>query len=198
MRLDDSINLLNIFLSWWEQFNILETLTTNITRLLEELHSIRKHILNIIVTEHDFLLNTNHLCSLPSAESISTGFGRPRLRVWAGEINRLYDVYRSGKKFLFILVFQSEYLKEGKIYLTSDRTGSCSTYTTILDEPLSSVVREVWKILPDADETYIIGACHQHNIFVLCQRIRHAINTVDPVSRALQRSISIMRRVYNV
>ena len=55
-------------------------------------------------------------------------------------------------------------MKEGKIYWTSDRTGSCSTYTTISDERLSSVVREVWEILPDAAETYIIVACHQINI----------------------------------
>ena len=75
--------------------------------------------------------------------------------------------------------------------------GSCGTYTTISDER-SSVVREVWEILPDAGETYIIGACRQHNIFIQHQRIRHAINTVDPVRGALQTSICIMRRVYTV
>ena len=80
----------------------------------------------------------------------------------------------------------------------SGRTGSRSKYTTISDEQLCSVVREVLEILPDAGETYIIGACRQRNIFVQRQRIRDAVNTVDPVSRDLRRSISIMRRVSSV
>ena len=66
-----------------------------------------------------------------------------------------------------------------------DRTGSCSTYTTISVERLSSVLREVWEILPDAGEIYIIGACCQRNSFVQRERIRHAINTIDPVNRVL-------------
>ena len=56
-------------------------------------------ILNIIVTEHDFVLNLNHQCSLPSAELTCTRLGQSRLRVSAVEINRLYDVYRSSKDF---------------------------------------------------------------------------------------------------
>ena len=84
------------------------------------------------------------------------------------------------------------------MYLTSDRTESCSTYTSILDERLCPVVSEVLKVLPDAGETYIIGACCQRNTFVQCQCIRDAINTVHPVSRALHRSICIMRRMYSV
>ena len=59
-------------------------------------------------------------------------------------------------------------------------------------------MREVWEILPNAREIYIIRACRQCNIFVQRERIRHAINTVDPVTRALQRSICTMRRVYSV
>ena len=65
---------------------------------MEELHYMHKHIPNIIVTEHDSVLNINHLCSLPSAKSILTGFGRPWLRVSAGEINWLYDVFRVWKE----------------------------------------------------------------------------------------------------
>ena len=38
-----------------------------------------------------------------------------------------------GKMFLLICKFQVEHLKEGEMYLTSDRTGSHSTYTTALD-----------------------------------------------------------------
>ena len=84
------------------------------------------------------------------------------------------------------------------MYLTSYRPGSRSTHTTISDERLCSVVREVLEILPDAGETYIIEACRQCSISVQRQCIRDAIKTVDPVSGALRRSICITRRVYSV
>ena len=58
-------------------------------------------------------------------------------------------------------------------------------------------MRKALEILPDAGETYIIGACRQRNTFVQRQRIRDTINTVDPVSRALRRSICITRVNYS-
>ena len=64
---------------------------------LEELHSIHTIMLNIIVTEHDFVLNSNHSCSLTSPEPRCTGLVGPQVRVSAVEINRLYDVCISWK-----------------------------------------------------------------------------------------------------
>ena len=77
-RLDDSLNVLNIFLSRCEGLNIPETLTTNIRRILGELHSIHTRILNIIINEHSFVLNSNHPYFLPSAEPTYTGLGFQR------------------------------------------------------------------------------------------------------------------------
>ena len=121
--------------------------------------------------------------------------------VSAAEINRLSDVYRSCKYAAFHLGVSVRTLerRRSEFNITvSDRTGSRSTNITISDEQLCPNAREVSEILPDAGETYIIGACRQRNIFVHRQRIRDAINTVDPISRALRRSICIMRRVYSV
>ena len=64
---------------------------------LEELYSIHTCFLNITVTENNFVLNSNHPCSLLSAKAIRTGLGRPQLRVSAVATNQLYDVYRSWK-----------------------------------------------------------------------------------------------------
>ena len=200
-RLDDSLNVLNTFLSKCGELNIRETFTTNVRCLLEELYSIHTRNLNIIIIEHDFVLNSNHPCSLPSAEPICTLLGWPRLRVSAVEINRLYNVYRSRKDVAFHLGVSVRTLerKRNKFTITvSDRTGSRSTYATISDEQLCSVVREVLEILPVPSKTYIIGVCRQRNIFVQYHRIRDAINTVDPVSRALRGSICIMLRVYSL
>ena len=90
--LDDSLNVLSIFLSKCEELNIPETLTTKFRRLLEELHSIHTRIFNIIINEHGFVLNSNHPCFLLSAEPTYTGPGRPRLEISAVEIIWLYDV----------------------------------------------------------------------------------------------------------
>ena len=41
----------------------------------------------------------------------------------------------------------------------SDRVGPQRTYTEISDEELQTIVRDVLQLLPNAGETYIIGAC---------------------------------------
>ena len=129
---------------------------------MEELHSVHTGILNIVINKHDFVLNSNHPGFLPSAEPTYTGLGRPRQRVSAVDINRLYDVYRSWKNvalYLGVSVRTLERRRNEFNITISDRTGSRSIYTTISDEQLCSAVREVLEILPDAGETYIIGAC---------------------------------------
>ena len=168
-------------------------------KLLKELHSINTRILNNIATEHDCVLNSKHPCYFPSAESICTGLGRPRLWVSAVEINQFYGVYRSWKDVsLDIGVSVRTPERRRNISNIWQNWKSCSTYAVISNERLCAVLREVWEILPDAGETYIIGTCHQRNNFVQRKRIRDAINTVDPVSSALQKSICIMSRVYCV
>ena len=53
-RLDDSVNVPNIFFSRCKELNIPESLTANSRRLLQKLHSIETSILIIIINEHDF------------------------------------------------------------------------------------------------------------------------------------------------
>ena len=57
---------------------------------------------------------------------------------------------------------------------------------------------KILKILPNARESYLVGACRSRGIHVQHRRLRDAINVVDPVSRALRRTVSIVRRRYNV
>ena len=145
-RLYDSLNV----------FNIPETLTTNIRMFLEELHSIHTRILNIIIFEYDFVLNANDSCSFLSAKPIYTGLGRPELRVSAVEINRVYDMYMSWKDVALHLGVSVRTLGrlQNKFNITvSGRAGSQSTYTTISDKQLCSVLREVLQMLPDVGET---------------------------------------------
>ena len=57
-----------------------------------------------------------------------------------------------------------------------------AVHTTISEEQICSVLREILEILPNTGQKYIYWTCCQCNIFVQRQRIRDAINTVDPVS----------------
>ena len=72
------------------------------------------------------------------------------------------------------------------------------TYTEISSNELNTFVKEILDILPDAGETYVIGALRQQSIHVQRYRIRAAIEELDPVSRSLRRAISIVRRVYSL
>ena len=77
----------------------------------------------------------------------------------------------------------------------SETFGPRLTYTNISNEDLCSEVRNILVILPEAGETIIIGALRSRSIHV---HVREAINVVDPVSRALRRTVTIVRRKYNV
>ena len=54
------------------------------------------------------------------------------------------------------------------------------------------------QVMSDAGETYVIGALRSRGISVRRWRIRYAIFTKDPVSRALRRCQAVVRRKYNV
>ena len=80
----------------------------------------------------------------------------------------------------------------------SDTRGPRTTYTNISQSDLCNVVREVLGILPNAGETFVLGALRQRGIHVQRWRVRDAICFVDPLTRAMRRSIAIIRRAYNV
>ena len=63
---------------------------------------------------------------------------------------------------------------------------------------MCSEVENILIILPEAGETIIIGALRSRSIHVQRRRLREAINDVDPVSTALRRTVTIVRRKYNV
>lgn len=80
----------------------------------------------------------------------------------------------------------------------SGTQGQRTTYTDISGNDLYSIVSEVLRILPNAGETFVIGALRQRGIQVQRSRVRDAIYQVDPLTRAMRRSVAIIRRAYNV
>ena len=80
----------------------------------------------------------------------------------------------------------------------SETSGPRLTYTNISNEDLCSEVRNILIILPEAGETVIIGALRSRSIHVQRRRVREAINAVDLVNRAVRRTVTIVRRKYDV
>ncbi|CAB3983374.1 uncharacterized protein LOC110059588 [Paramuricea clavata] len=80
----------------------------------------------------------------------------------------------------------------------ANTVGPRNTYTEIGEEQLCNAVRDILRTIPDAGETYVIGALRSRGIHIQRWRVRNAIQTVDPISRALRRTFAVVRRVYNV
>ena len=80
----------------------------------------------------------------------------------------------------------------------SNSRGPRSTYSNISQTELCNMIREVLQILPNAGETFVLGALRQRGIITQRRRVREAICQVDPLTRAMRRSVAVIRRVYNV
>ena len=76
--------------------------------------------------------------------------------------------------------------------------GPRTTYTNFSENDLCNIVRDVLEILPNAGEIFVLGALRQRGIHVQRWRVCDAIHHVDPLTRAMRRSVAILRRAYNV
>ena len=54
------------------------------------------------------------------------------------------------------------------------------------------------QVLPGAGETYVLGALRAQQVFVQRNRVREALQVVDPVSRAVRQTTAVIRRQYRV
>ena len=201
-RLHDALNLLIIFTNRCEDVNSPDSLLHEIRQLTREVQALCGRLENVIATDEDYALGlADSRVDEIQTENANETYGRPRLLVDKVEIERLFDIYHSWREVAAMLGVSTRTLQRRRTELgleLSRRRGPRITYTPISDEELCNTVREVLEILPNAGETYIIGACRRRNIHVQRQRIRNAIAMVDPVSRALRRSISVIRRTYSV
>jgi hypothetical protein len=127
--------------------------------------------------------------------------GRPRINVSPDTLVDLYNLHNSwsivsrqtGLSYRTLLRRRREYGLQ-----VANTVGPRNTYTEIGEEQLCNAVRDILRTIPDAGETYVIGALRSRGIHIQRWRVRNAIQTVDPISRALRRTFAVVRRVYNV
>ena len=177
------------------------------------------NIISDIISQTEMLLNRTedalstdreYVMQLLEARSVrmekivdnhSGDLGRARCNIEKEELHRLFDIYHSWTEVASTLGVSERILRRRRAEFgmtISDSSGPRKTYTEISSNDLNTVVKEILDILPDAGETCVIGALRKRSIHVQRHRIRAAIEEVDPVSRSLRRTISIVRRVYSV
>lgn len=198
MRLEDWLNVLNVLQRRFAEIQAPHSITTDIHLLQGEVVSLHADFEKAVhENEYANAVSTfqSPLCSNEERQPNTTG--RPRKNITNAEIENFYDLHRSWKVVASLMGVSQRTLarRRNEAGLPS---GPRATYSNISHEELCTVVKSILDILPNAGESYVTGACRSRGIHVQRRRIREAIKTVDPISRALRRTVSILRRVYCV
>ena len=186
LKLESDLDLLNILMERFQ--NVSEDIFEDLNNLKTHVYSTLNNLENVLVGNH----NNN---------DTSSSVGRPRLTLSMGNIVFLYNLYKNWKIVAFVLGMSERTVRRRRLEFglnISGRRGPRSTYSDIPQERLITTVREILQLMPDAGERIVIGGLRARGIFVQRERIRAAINTVDPFGRLSRRHVTVVRRVYNV
>jgi hypothetical protein len=126
--------------------------------------------------------------------------GRPKKNITREEMEHVYEIYKSWTQVAAHFGVSAKTIQRRREtgMTVSTRSGPRCTNSNISHDQLCTVIREILNILPNAGESYLSGACRSRGIHVQRYRLREAINIVDPVSRALRRTVSIVRCQYSI
>ena len=190
-RLEYAVNVLKLVVEraklFQQDFDGIDSVVLLLREAQLSSQSVDSRILEIQDTQH------------PVYEEVA--IGRPRKVISREDIEREFEVFQIWKIVARQLGVSSKTLRRRRLEFgmnISETSGPRLTYTNISNEDLCSEVRNILFILPEAVEAIIIRALRSTLIHVLQRRVREAINAVDPVSRALRRTVTIVRRKYNV
>ena len=190
-RLEYAVNVLKLVVEraklFQQDFDGIDSVVLLLREAQLSSQSVDSRILEIQDTQH------------PVHEEVA--IGRPRKVISREDIEREFEVFQNWKIVARQLGVSSKTLRRRRLEFgmnISETSGPRLTYTNISNEDLCSEVRNILFILPEAVEAIIIRTLRSTSIHVLQRRVREAINAVDPVSRALRRTVTIVRRKYNV
>ena len=190
-RLDYAVNVLKLIVEraelFQQDFDGIDSVVLPLRGAQLSSQSVDSRILEIQDTQH------------PVYEEVA--IGRPRKVISREDIEREFEVFQNLKIVARQLGASSKTLQRRRLEFgmnISKTLGPRLTYTNISNEDLCSEVRNILIILLQVGETIIIGALRSRSIHVQRKRVREAINAVDPVSRTLRGTVTIVRRKYNV
>ena len=202
IRTQNSLNLLNLLCERSQSLQLNTFLFCNLELLKHEVKQVYERI-DMFLYSADYRHTTEVYTQVNNQESEeqSTSFGRPREVISKEDIETQFGIFRNWKLVAHQLGISTKTLHRRRVEFgmeISRKVGARVTYTNISHVELCTVVRSVLDTLPDTGETMIIGALRKRGIYVQRSRGREAILEVDPINRALRRTVAIIRRTYNV
>lgn len=71
-------------------------------------------------------------------------------------------------------------------------------YADITDGKLDTIILRIKEVHANDEETMMVGHLHREGIRIQTWRLTASIHRVDPINTAIQRSVTVRRRVYGV
>lgn len=174
-----------------------------VLRSAEDLEIIRdlealSGFLNFIVASYENRWRTeadNQHIGMLMPPTLMTGHqGRPQYTISRQQILHLLSLGMNWQSIATCLGMSSRTL-----YRHRQRLGIQSlTYTTISNEDLNTVVREILQSTTNAGERYVHGSLRSRGLRIQRWRVRHSLQEIDPIGRSFRRRRTIRRRIYSV
>ena len=204
LRFQNIINLLTVLQEQIQHegeniFPELSTLCDEALLVYTETENIRFGSRQVAAGQQSRLIVSEDNCN--DHDQAFNSFGRPRKEILKEDIEREFATFRCWKVVARLLGVSAKTLRRRRIeydMLVSPVTGPRISYSNITHKELCDVLRTILDTLPDVGETILTGALRARGIYVQRRRIRDAIMEIDPVNRALRRTISVVRRIYSV
>ena len=163
-----------------------------ITPLIVNLLSLLREKLQVLRSQISISTDqTTRRCRIPP-QSASSG-GRRRYIITADQIEVLRSTSMNWTAIATCLGVSPKTL-----YRRRMEYGIIDTYSDITERELELNIRDVLRLTPFSGETYVRGALLARGIHIQRWKVREALETIDPVNRAIRRRYAIQRRLYNV
>lgn len=120
--------------------------------------------------------------------------GRPQYSVSRQQILHLLSIGMNWQSIATCLGMSSRTL-----YRHRQRLGVESlTYSTLSNENLNAVVRQILQSTTNAGERYVHGSLRSCGLRIQRWRVRQSLEEIDPIGRPFRRRRTIRRRIYSV
>jgi hypothetical protein len=89
-------------------------------------------------------------------------------------------------------------VSRGTLYKYMDEFGIESKYSSITDEELDKIAKEVQQSRPETGRRYLAGHLSSAGIKVQMERIRQSLARIDPIGQAIRNKETVQRRDYRM
>ncbi|XP_071855243.1 uncharacterized protein [Apostichopus japonicus] len=190
LRIEESVTILRYILS----IDIDDQISPDVSRVLNRILDCRRR-LDLLSAQHNRADEAENNFRCPTVR-LGVGRGRPRYDVTHDHIESQRSIHRDWSGIARVLGISRTTLYRRRQFGMSTVAGS--NHSSISDDELDQLLREILRVSPHSGEVVLIGALRGRGIQIQRSRLRQAIRRVDPIGRTLRRSRTIVRRTYSV